>query len=129
MKEIKAFVCGYCKKLYRSEKACVKHENLCNKNEENIPICYKCAHLGKKEIWIDDYYDSERDEVIRHPFSSFYCEKLKIALFPIIVEKKGNQEEGIDSYVMKKECSSFFSIEDYTKNLAIDAKLLCMEFK
>lgn len=56
MKEIIAYRCEHCGKLYMIESACSKHErDRCPKNPEIRPLCYSCEHYqasfddGEKE--------------------------------------------------------------------------------
>lgn len=43
MKEIKAYKCGYCGKLYQRKHACRRHEdNDCLKNPKIRPVCFDC---------------------------------------------------------------------------------------
>lgn len=45
MKEVTAYRCDYCKKLYMRSGTCANHEELCLKNPQNIPLCYTCQHF------------------------------------------------------------------------------------
>jgi hypothetical protein len=45
MKEIKAYRCDYCGKLYMRYKPALNHEqNICLKNPNNFPLCYTCEN-------------------------------------------------------------------------------------
>lgn len=59
MYEIKAFSCGYCKKIYRYKYSAKRHEKICIYN----PILKACTTCGNSQL----YDDEER---------YYYCEKL-----------------------------------------------------
>jgi hypothetical protein len=45
MKEVKAYKCDYCGKLYMRYKPALNHEqNTCVNNPEIRPLCYSCKH-------------------------------------------------------------------------------------
>lgn len=59
MKEVPAYLCEHCGKVYLKRHACKKHEEeICPKNPEIRPLCYSCEHYheewDKKELII--YY-------------------------------------------------------------------------
>ena len=96
------YQCDYCKKNYVREKACIKHENMCNKNPENIPKCWGCIHLKKETFDIESEF---------HPstFKTWVCKKTDESLMPITSSKKGtmiNYEYTADK-TMPKECDEF----------------------
>lgn len=50
MKEIKAYKCGYCGKLYQRKPNCIRHEdNHCLKNPKIRPICFDCKFMQCSE--------------------------------------------------------------------------------
>ncbi len=55
MKEVIAYRCQYCGKVYLKDYACKKHEDkICPRNPDIRPLCYSCEfyhqELDKKEI-------------------------------------------------------------------------------
>lgn len=50
MKEIKAYKCGYCGKLYQRKPSCRRHEdNGCLKNPKIRPVCFDCKLMQCSE--------------------------------------------------------------------------------
>ena len=51
-KRVLAFQCKYCKKLFKSDYICVRHEKSCLKNPyaKNCLLCEQCAWDGVKHI-------------------------------------------------------------------------------
>lgn len=50
MKEIKAYKCGYCGKLYQRKPSCRRHEdNDCLKNPKIRPVCFDCKLMQCSE--------------------------------------------------------------------------------
>ena len=45
MKEIKAFACEFCGKLYYIKKTCERHETICFKSPNQGKICMNCKNL------------------------------------------------------------------------------------
>lgn len=52
MKEIKAWVCSYCNKVYRSKQYCKKHEIECLQNPE-VKNCYACENFYFANVGCD----------------------------------------------------------------------------
>ena len=101
MKQIKAYKCDFCSKLYQREHAVNYHELICNKNPENKRPCFGCEFLDKKRTYASK--DCPDGEV---PVDVFYCESRKIFLHMPQSEIKGNLLD-VDSEIMPKECDSF----------------------
>ena len=99
MKTIKnktIYKCDYCKKTYLMKNAAIKHENVCNKNPENIPACYTCEFCDKVDVELNTetlglaqnlgiYYTEEMKS-----YNVLKCLKKDVLLIPIISVKKGN---------------------------------------
>lgn len=50
MKEVKAYRCSFCGKIYLQRKSCEKHENNgCYRNMMLKPLCFACTHC--KSAW------------------------------------------------------------------------------
>ncbi|MFA6667796.1 MAG: hypothetical protein WCS51_05550 [Bacilli bacterium] len=110
MKELTAYRCDFCKKLYIRKSSCKKHENLCFLNPENKPACFGCKYLTKKL-----FYDDPNDENSRS-IHTLYCKKKEVSLMPITSFKKGFLSKGeYADEVMPKECKMFdeSEIDDY----------------
>ena len=71
MKEVKAFRCDFCGKLYLRKSACSKHEeNRCTQNPKLHPLCYNCKHY--KVNWYEHskekiIYNLDKPEVLFDP--------------------------------------------------------------
>lgn len=49
MKEVSAYRCQYCGKVYLKRHACKKHEEkICQKNPVIRPLCYSCQHYHEE---------------------------------------------------------------------------------
>lgn len=67
MKEVPAYLCEHCGKVYLKRHACKKHEeDICPKNPEIRPLCYSCEHyheeLMKREIiayYLETYFGED----------------------------------------------------------------------
>lgn len=54
MKEIKAYKCGYCGKLYQRKPNCAEHEDKhCLKNPKIRPMCFDCEHRQRLFIAVN----------------------------------------------------------------------------
>lgn len=66
MKEVKAFRCDFCGKLYLRKSACLKHEeNRCTRNPKLRPLCLDCKHYREN---IDKYDIEEISYSVDSPF-------------------------------------------------------------
>jgi len=87
-KEIKMFACIYCsKKLLKTEKGMLAHENVCYKNPENYYPCWGCEH--KTIIEISHTYCGEEATSEVH-----YCSERRIQIHNKVCEKRGLDESG-----------------------------------
>lgn len=68
MKQVTAYRCEHCRKIYLREYACREHEqNRCTQNPEIRPLCYSCKHY--EPSWEDD----EREEIEYEVWCDPYC--------------------------------------------------------
>jgi len=93
MKQVTAYECEFCKKLYKTVKGITTHETRCSKNPENDRVCYSCINLIKKKTiqYLNTTYGNDNKKV-----ELLYCEKRKVFLYPPIVEHKQNWIDSAD---------------------------------
>lgn len=72
-KAVTAYPCAHCRKLYKFQANVIKHEDLCKKNPENIPMCFDCMKLEGGTTKGDFYR---------------YCECYPDGLYGPILEKR-----------------------------------------
>ena len=116
IENITLYKCDFCKKIYRKQHACMKHEKYCEKNpdSEDKSPCFSCKYNTYKEVgWNYEMCGYvENRTVFVH-----YCNKLDIHLIPpkrqrlkryyevvYDIETHGNE---IISEFMPKECDSY----------------------
>lgn len=80
MKEIKAYKCGYCGKLYQRKPSCASHEdNHCLKNPKIRPVCFDCKLMQQTEETEDVPYVIERLDgrfvTVRKKFKRTTCHR------------------------------------------------------
>lgn len=92
MKEIKAYKCDFCGKLYKREGNCIRHENVCRKNPDNHFKCFDCKHLELPQD--NDYH-------------CMYCKKEKTYMIPISSFKKGYISNVPTRIVTPEECKDY----------------------
>jgi hypothetical protein len=93
MKEIKAFECGYCRKMYRTESGVLKHEKFCNSNPQNYRACDGCAFLKTEIEEYEKGDDYTTDEPVMGKRRVFECTKLNKTLYSVYEERKGHLEQ------------------------------------
>ena len=101
MKQIKAYQCDHCRKLYKRPKSCEKHEVICKSNPENSVACDGCKFLTKKDV--TQYYDTpvgERNRLV----NVLFCLQYEHPLFHPINRIKGNTLDLADNGEMPKQC-------------------------
>ena len=103
------YFCDYCNKLYQRKFHCEKHENLCKKNPENIPVCYGCMFLEmvhEKHDFEVHYDDFNITRIEKRNISILKCNKLNIYVKPILSEKRNKKINaiGFNSIVMPLNC-------------------------
>lgn len=65
MKEVTAYRCKHCGKLYLKKQICIEHEeNRCTQNPEIRPLCYSCEHYNPS-------YLEDKEEIVFYPVSPF----------------------------------------------------------
>ena len=86
-KEITAYFCSHCNKLYQRKHACLNHEKICYSNPDAQRACYVCIHLKKKDIThhYDTYCGASYETI-----NIFHCNKLNKFVYPPNVEQKKN---------------------------------------
>lgn len=103
MKEISAFKCDFCGKVYQRKRNIKMHEARCSKNPENQRACFGCKHLNREtaSVWFDN---PQGDDYFANR-SLLYCNKKQHFVYPPIVEHKQNQYELDEANEpMPKEC-------------------------
>ena len=113
MKEIKAFKCDHCSKIYQRKGSAEKHEKACKNNSDNDRPCLSCVFMKNvtMPILIQDY-DGYDETVFK---DILVCRKFKKGIFPPVIERKGyagykmaNNEFNIDeNEPMPKSCDEF----------------------
>lgn len=56
-KEIKAFACEFCGKLYYVKKVCERHESICFKSPNQGKICMNCKNLNLGTYGRDEEFE------------------------------------------------------------------------
>ena len=123
MKEIQAFKCDYCGKLYQRKYATLNHEKLCTKNPENFSACSGCKYIEEITLEFASRYDDDEGNAPDIRSKMFHCKKLNKDVYPAIVLRKKlhlkypeqfeNQEQ------MPSECEFYYTgklvdDDDYT---------------
>lgn len=90
MKQVQAYRCEHCGKVYLMKTACLEHEaHRCPRNPENRPMCYDCKHYqqsmedGERETikyQVESAWSSQ-DIVIVKKFDPNRCRKKGCKLF------------------------------------------------
>ena len=66
MKEVTAYRCKHCGKLYLKKKVCKEHdENRCTQNPQIRPLCYSCQHYNPS------YLEEDKEEIVFYLLSPF----------------------------------------------------------
>lgn len=84
MKELKAYKCDYCGKLYQRKYHCERHEIVCNKNPDNFRACFGCrfCEFKMEKIYFDNPLGGETVEERK----MLFCSKKDIFVYPPRVE-------------------------------------------
>lgn len=82
---ITIYQCEYCSKVYQRKSYCIEHENVCKKNPDNIPACWGCKHLTKRE-----FEEKSHNGWMGYTWKgkSLYCNKKEIFMKPLTSTKK-----------------------------------------
>ena len=93
-KGIKAFECEHCRKIYRVNGWCIKHEPKCAKNPKNIHPCYDCKFLlvDERGWMIEDEYSTATGKT-----KAFACSKKKVDLYSHKIDPKNIYDDQIYS--------------------------------
>lgn len=66
MKQVTAYRCNHCGKLFMRDYNCHKHEPQCTKNPLVRPLCYDCKFYQSNDdseeevkIWVDSYFGEQ----------------------------------------------------------------------
>lgn len=86
-KQITAYFCAHCNKLYQRKHACITHEVYCSSNPDPQRACFSCIHLHKKSV--THYYDTYSGESYEY-VTILHCKKLDKFVYPPKVEAKKN---------------------------------------
>lgn len=77
MKEVTAYRCEHCGRLYAQKHHCRKHEPLCTLNPQTRPLCYSCQNYNTAAL--DEkmrvYYDTTRDPFSEDPYVIYSLNK------------------------------------------------------
>ena len=88
-KDITAYFCDFCNRLFQRKGACSNHENNhCRSNPKNRDACIDCKHCEKIDIeMVVDGYNGyfHVDRVIKT--SHFKCNKFDKLMYPFKAEK------------------------------------------
>lgn len=95
-KQITAYSCDHCNKLYQRKHSCERHEDLCYKNPENKRPCFDCPFLTKEP------YEEDRPYGSYTIGNFFFCSKKEHFLISPYTQKKGNGVE--DAELMPLVC-------------------------
>ena len=74
MKEVQAYKCDHCGKLYKVRGTCIRHEKYCRNAPNNQHICIWCSSLEKND-------NAEEGKI-------FYCKKLDKYLHSYVAERR-----------------------------------------
>lgn len=109
MKEITAYRCDYCGKLYRRGKTCTSHEAICAKNSVNFTACFGCKYLTKAEVettifGFNGYCEVEEDVKVR----VCVCTKNNAHMIPPKIQRKGEWYDVVRDTITGKELKTEF---------------------
>lgn len=87
-KQITAYWCDHCNKLYQRKHACEKHEANCTNNPKNHNACFHCSHCEKIDLDIEVLAGNNNGPVYKSQKSfQFNCTKLDKLMFPFSAKK------------------------------------------
>lgn len=127
MKEIKAYKCGYCGKLYQRKPSCRRHEdNDCLKNPKIRPVCFDCKLMQCSEETEDvDWWVTMMDgrEVrVSRKFKRTICRETGAKMYVDVhlseEAKYGLDDEGWEAMPTHAEGCKYAKLyrDDYGKN-------------
>ena len=85
MKEIKAFKCDHCSKIYQRKHNAKVHEQKCSKNHDNNRACFGCRFLEKLELPVILTNSVGHEEIADR--GVLVCMKFKTGVYPPSVER------------------------------------------
>ena len=86
MKEIKAFKCDHCSKIYQRKHNAKTHEQKCNKNPDNDRACFGCKFLEMiEELPVILTNSAGHEEIVSK--GTFVCMKFRAGVYPPSVER------------------------------------------
>lgn len=122
MKEINAYKCDFCGKLYKRKGDALNHERVCHKNPINDARCIMCSHielvpvLVKNWLWDGDPYN---DTPALIEVKKFHCNKLNKDLYPALILRKKlhlrHPEHYATQELMPNECE-YFDLKYYSSD-------------
>ena len=84
MKQVTAYRCEHCGKVYLTQYHCRKHEPLCTQNPQTRPLCYSCQNynMAGPDEWMfveipDGGYNNPFEDTTRLKFDLNTCEARK----------------------------------------------------
>lgn len=82
MKQVTAYRCDHCGKLFMRDYNCRKHEPECTKNPLVRPLCYDCKFYQSNDdseeevkIWVDSYFGEQCYTKQFHPHKCTHSDK------------------------------------------------------
>lgn len=115
MREVTAYKCEFCKKLYLRRGMCANHEEFCLKNPLNIPLCYTCKHYkmtaDTEDIKCPDILNAEEPGYNRLRVFPHRCELFGDKLYRHTDKVRENMEDALrdSGYIPMPTCKC----EDY----------------
>jgi len=111
LKNITRYVCEHCKKEYKIESWCIKHEDKCKKNPKNYQPCLNgCNQLKEKIIKVCHFYfdgfgeaEKEVDQKI------LWCEKHQKGVYPYWIDGVDEADiyDELKNEKMPNKCDEF----------------------
>jgi hypothetical protein len=111
MKEIKAYKCDHCGKVYQRKHNAKIHEEKCKESPDNNRACFGCRFLEKVELPVVFINSAGYEEIVNRDV--LVCTKFKIGVYPPSVENHptmdgyeilGNELEIEGNKAMPREC-------------------------
>lgn len=103
MKEIKAFACDYCKKIYRHKSSAKRHENRCFYNPKN-KACISCGNFitDYETVYVrphgdQNYGDADYEERYN------YCEYTNKVFGAETVERRQEFQHNCKHWIQKED--------------------------
>lgn len=111
-KQVTAFKCDYCGRIFKSKSAATRHEKFCSYNPANQFKCFYCKFLKVQT----EFIETSEDEL---PYKStlFICTELKLALHTHKAVQRNLTEVLKTTELMRLKCDSFKSGIHYTRDI------------